>query len=169
MRRKISDYCWWLRILNQLLALSLTELKKKVKQNRNPLKAVSFRSEFISPLVQRGSIFLLFKKIFIRYFPHLHFQCYPKSLPYPPPTSLPSHFLAWYSPILRHIKFAQPMGLSFHWWPARPSSDTYAARDTSSRGYWVVYIVVPPIGLQIPPAPWILSLAPPLGALWSIQ
>jgi hypothetical protein len=48
------------------------------------------------------------------------------SLPYPPtPTSWP-----WRSPVLGHIKFARPMGLSFHWWPARPSSDTYAARDT---------------------------------------
>ena len=55
------------------------------------------------------------------------------------------------------------MGLSFHRWPTRPSSDTYAARDMSSRGYWVVHIVVPPIGLQIPLAPWVLSLAPPLG------
>jgi hypothetical protein len=85
--------------------------------------------------------------------------------PYPPtPTSWP-----WYSPVLRQIKFAQPMGLSFHWWLTRPSSDTYAARDTSSRGYWLVHIVVPPIGLQIPLVPWLLSLAPPLGALWSIQ
>jgi hypothetical protein len=25
--------------------------------------------------------------IFIRYFPHLHFQCYPRSPPYPPPHS----------------------------------------------------------------------------------
>ena len=32
-----------------------------------------------------------FKKYFIRYFPHLHFQCYPKSPPYPPTHS---HFLA---------------------------------------------------------------------------
>jgi hypothetical protein len=32
-------------------------------------------------------------------------------------------------------------------------------------GYWVVHIVLPPIGLQIPLAPWVLSLAPPLGAL----
>jgi hypothetical protein len=33
--------------------------------------------------------------IYFRYFPHLHFQCYPKSPPYPP-TPLPthSHFLA---------------------------------------------------------------------------
>jgi hypothetical protein len=37
-----------------------------------------------------------FINIFIRYFPHLHFQCYPKSPPYPPPTPLltHSHFLA---------------------------------------------------------------------------
>jgi hypothetical protein len=89
----------------------------------------------------------------------------PHPLPHPPtPTSLP-----WRSPVLRQIKFAQPMGLSFQWWPTRPSSDSYAARDKSSGSYWVVHIVVPPIGLQIPLAPWVLSLAPPLGALWSIQ
>jgi hypothetical protein len=77
----------------------------------------------------------------IRYFLHLYFQCYPKSpppnttpttLPPPTPTSWP-----WHSPVLRHIKFARPMGLSFHRWPTRPSSDTYAARDTSSRGVLV--------------------------------
>ena len=86
-------------------------------------------------------------------------------VPHPPtPTSWPCR-----SPVLRHIKFARPMGLSFHWWPTRPSSDTCAARDTSSGEYWLVHIVVPPIGLQIPLAPWVLSLAPPLGALWSIQ
>jgi hypothetical protein len=55
------------------------------------------------------------------------------------------------------------MGLSFHWWPTRPSSDTYAARDMSSGGYWLVHIVVPPIGSPIPLAPWVISLAPPLG------
>jgi hypothetical protein len=36
--------------------------------------------------------------------------------------------------------------------------------ETRAPGYWLVHIVVPPIGLQIPLAPWILSLAPPLGA-----
>jgi hypothetical protein len=57
----------------------------------------------------------------------------PHPLPHPPtPTSWP-----WPSPILRHIKFAWPMGFSFHWWPTRPSSDTYAARDTSSGGVLV--------------------------------
>jgi hypothetical protein len=50
----------------------------------------------------------------------------PYTLP-PTPTSWP-----WRSPVLGHIKFARLMGLSFHWWPTRPSSDTYAARDTSS-------------------------------------
>jgi hypothetical protein len=38
-----------------------------------------------------------FFPIFIRYLPHLHFQCYTKSPPYPPtPTPLPTHspFLA---------------------------------------------------------------------------
>jgi hypothetical protein len=89
----------------------------------------------------------------------------PHPLPHPAtPTSWP-----WRSRVLRQIKFARPMGLSFHWWLTRPSFDTYAARDTSSGGYWLVHIVVPPIGLQIPLAPWVLSLAPPLGALWSIQ
>jgi hypothetical protein len=48
---------------------------------------------------------------FIRYLFHLHFQCYPKSPPHAPPptpTSWP-----WCSPVLRQIKFARPMGLSF--------------------------------------------------------
>jgi hypothetical protein len=97
-----------------------------------------------------------FFSFFIRYFPHLHFQCYPKSPQYPPtPNPLPTHspFLAlvfpckghikfaspkglsfqwWCSPVLGHIKFASPMGLSFQWWPTRPSFGTYAARDKSS-------------------------------------
>jgi hypothetical protein len=41
--------------------------------------------------------------------------------------------------------------------------------ESRAPGYWLVHNVVPPIGLQIPLAPWLLSLAPPLGALWSIQ
>ena len=36
-------------------------------------------------------------------------------------------------------------------------------------GYWLVHIVVPPMGLQNPSAPWVLSLAPPLGSLCSVQ
>jgi hypothetical protein len=36
-------------------------------------------------------------------------------------------------------------------------------------GYWLVHIVVPPIGLQTALAPWVLSLAPSLEAPCSIQ
>jgi hypothetical protein len=127
----------------------------------------------ISLHVPRGIRFLLlrpFLKLGI-YFIYIsnaipkvtHTLTHPLSLP-PTPTSWP-----WCSPVLRHIKSVRPMGLSFQWEPTRPSSDTYAAREMSSGGYWLVHIVVPPIGLQIPLAPWVLSLAPPLGALWSIQ
>ena len=33
-------------------------------------------------------------------------------------------------------------------------------------GYWLVDIAVPPMGLQIPSAPSVLSLTPPLGGGW---
>jgi hypothetical protein len=36
-------------------------------------------------------------------------------------------------------------------------------------GYWSVHIVVPPMGLQIPHVPWVLSLGPSLGTLCSVQ
>jgi hypothetical protein len=39
----------------------------------------------------------------------------------------------------------------------------------SSGGYWPVHIVVPPMGLQTPSAPRVLSLAPSLGILCSVQ
>jgi tellurite resistance protein TehA-like permease len=32
--------------------------------------------------------------------------------------------------------------------------------ESRAPGYWLVHNVVPPIGLQIPLAPWVLSLAP---------
>jgi hypothetical protein len=61
----------------------------------------------------------------------------PHTNPYTPtPTSWP-----WHSPVLRHIKFAQPMCLSFHWWLTRPSSNSYAARDSSSvHGGWRILV-----------------------------
>jgi hypothetical protein len=79
------------------------------------------------------------------------------------PTHSPTHPLPLLGPGVplyweRQLKFARPMGLSFHWWPTRPSSATYAARDMSSRGYWIVHIVVPPIVLHIPLAPWLLNI-----------
>jgi hypothetical protein len=36
-------------------------------------------------------------------------------------------------------------------------------------GYWLVNIVFPPMGLQTPSAPWVLSLVPPLGTLCLVQ
>ena len=36
-------------------------------------------------------------------------------------------------------------------------------------GYWLVHVVVPPIGLQNSSTPWVCSLAPPLGTLCSGQ
>jgi hypothetical protein len=57
----------------------------------------------------------------------------PHPFPHPPtPTSWPCR-----SHVLRHIKFARPMGLSFKRWLTRPFSDSYAARDTSSSGVLV--------------------------------
>ena len=51
-------------------------------------------------------------------------------LPYPPtPTSWP-----WHSPVLGHIKFARPRGLSSQWWPTRPASDIL---NQQSRTEWI--------------------------------
>jgi hypothetical protein len=41
--------------------------------------------------------FFFFFFFLIRYFPHLYFQCYPKSPPYPPPHS-PTHPLPLFGP-----------------------------------------------------------------------
>jgi hypothetical protein len=82
------------------------------------------------------NFFFFFFQFFIRNFLHLHFKCYPESSLYPPPTLLPypptPTSWPWCSPVLEHIKFAIPRGLSSQWWLTRPSFATYAARDTSS-------------------------------------
>jgi hypothetical protein len=53
---------------------------------------------------------------FIRYFLYIHFKCYPESSLYPPSTLLPypptPASWPWHSPVLGHIKFAIPRGLS---------------------------------------------------------
>ena len=69
------------------------------------------------------SFFLFLLGIFLIYISN----AIPK-VPYSPITT----FWPWHSPVLEHIKFASPMGLSFHWWPTRPYFDTCAARDKSS-------------------------------------
>ena len=86
----------------------------------------------IGPGISLYPIFFLGKGIYFIYISNA-IPKVPHTLPHPPtPTSWP-----WRSPVLRHIKFARLMGLSFHWWPTRPFSDSYAARDTSSRGVLV--------------------------------
>jgi hypothetical protein len=69
-------------------------------------------------------IFLVYIFNAIPKVPHTH-----PPIPYPPTAP----FWPWRSPVLGHIKFASPMGLSLQWWPTRPSFDTYAAKDKSSR------------------------------------
>jgi hypothetical protein len=69
-------------------------------------------------------IFLVYIFNAIPKVPHTH-----PPIPYPPTPP----FWPWHSLVLGHIKFASPMGLSLRWWPTRPSFDTYAAKDKSSR------------------------------------
>ena len=58
----------------------------------------------------------IFNHFFIRYLLHLHFKCYPKSRLNPPPALLPFPLTptSWpcFSPVLGHIKFGRPRGLS---------------------------------------------------------
>jgi hypothetical protein len=108
------------------------------------------------------------------------------SYPHPPapaPQPTHSHSWSWHSPILGHRAFTGPRAsppiddqlghpllriqlepqvlpcVFFDWW----------YRSKELWGYWLAHIDVPPMGLQTPSAPWILSLAPSLGTLCSIQ
>ena len=137
--------------------------------------------------------FFYFLNIFIRYFLYLHFKCYPlsefllwKSCPPPPPSaSQPthSHSRSWHSTLLGHITFTgircslpidgqlghsllhiqlEPQILPcvlFGWW--------FSYKEVW--GYWVVQIDIITMGLQTTSTPWVLSLAPSLETLCSIQ
>jgi hypothetical protein len=112
----------------------------------------------------------------------------PPKIPYPlpsPPAPKPtcSHSWFWHSPILGLRDFIGPRAsppiddqlghcllhiqpepkvptcVLFDWW--------YGSKELW--GYWLVYIDVPPMGLQTPSAPWVLSLDPSLGNLCSVQ
>jgi hypothetical protein len=149
----------------------------------------------IFPLIVNSSIFffiLFCFCFFIRYFLYLHFKCYPPFLVSPPktPNLLPPPnpptpaSWPWHSPTLGHRTFTGPRAspsidgrlghpllhmqqepwvlpcILFGWWFS----------PWKLWGYWLVHIVVPPMGLQIPSsAPWVLSLAPTLGTLCSVQ
>jgi hypothetical protein len=90
--------------------------------------------------------------------------------PHPAPQPTHSSFLTRAFPCSEPYDLHNTKGPSSHWWPTMTSSDTYATRDTvGGGGYWLVHIVVPPIGLQTPLAAWVLSLVPSVGDLGSIQ
>jgi hypothetical protein len=82
-------------------------------------------------------------------------------IPTPPiPYSPTPPFWPWRYPV-RGIKSLQVQRASL-------SSDGWLGHllihmqlETRAPGYWLVHNVVPPIGLQFPLAPWVLSLAPP--------
>ena len=112
---------------------------------------------------------------FLRHFIlHLNFQCYPPKPLYPPPVLLPNPPTptSWpcHSPVLGYMIFAIPSA-SFPTDGQLGHALLHMQLETQlgGRGYWLVRIVVPPIELQIPLAPLVLSLAPSLRALCSIQ
>jgi hypothetical protein len=59
-------------------------------------------------------LYLLFKTIFIRYFPHLYFKCYSKSPLCSPPSYSPTYPLPLPTPVLGHIIFASPRASPFN-------------------------------------------------------
>jgi hypothetical protein len=99
----------------------------------------------------------------------------------PQPTH--SHSWPWYSPILVYRTFTGPrasspiddqLGHPLLHIQLEPQVLPCVSFDCwfSPKGlweYWLVHIYVPPMGLQTPSAPWILSLAPSLGTLCSGQ
>jgi hypothetical protein len=56
----------------------------------------------------------------------------PIPTPCPAPQPTHSHFLALAFPCTGAYDLPKTKGLSSHWWPTRPSSATYATRDTDT-------------------------------------
>ena len=127
---------------------------------------------------------------FIRYFLYLHFKWYPISwfpLWKPPIASCllcsPTHTpvsCSWHFPPLGHRAFpgtraSPPIGD----WQDHPLLQMGAGvpcvlfgcwfSPWEPRGYRLIHIVVPPVRLQTPLAPSVLSLTPWLGTLCSVQ
>jgi hypothetical protein len=121
---KLPCHVWQiLSHYSHLLLLALKNLSSSSSLRISKLGGKRFlTSIFLNFLLV---IFLVYISNAIPKVPYTH----PPTLPYPPTP----HFWPWQSPVLGHIKFASPMGLSFQWWSTRPSFDTYAARVKSSR------------------------------------
>jgi hypothetical protein len=116
------------------------------------------------------------------------FQVSPPKILYPPSpspllTNIPTPASwPWHSPTLGHRAFTGPRAspplddredllCSICSW-SHESHHVYSSVGGlvpgSSGGYWLVHIVVL-MGLKIPSAPWVFSLAFPLGTLCSVQ
>jgi hypothetical protein len=96
--------------LSQNILASLVKTNKQITKKKNE---EVFSWEFSMPPLLPKTAEQFFLIFFIRYFPHLHFQCYPENphtppLPYPPTPT----FWPWHSPVLGHTKLASPMDLS---------------------------------------------------------
>jgi hypothetical protein len=111
-----------------ILFNNIWKLSKKISTNQNVQRAHGQTS--------KQCLLSIFKNIFYYYvFSSITFRMLSQKSPIPsPPLPYPPIpiFWPWCFPVLGHIKFACPMGLSFQWWPTRPSFDTYAARVKSS-------------------------------------
>jgi hypothetical protein len=91
--------------------LDLKMLHTAAKHKQHSLLFTEVSASFFSALF----LAIIFWKYFIWHFPHFHFQCYPKSPPYPPPTPLPthSHFLALAFPCTEAYKVCTTNGPLF--------------------------------------------------------
>ena len=80
--------------------------------------------------------FLFIFYFLIRYLLYLHFKCYPKRLPFPRPAPQPTHscFLTLAFSSTREYNLHKTKSLSSQWWPSRPTSAKYAAKDLRSVG-----------------------------------
>jgi hypothetical protein len=139
-------------------------------------------------------LLLFYFSFFIRYFLYLHLKFYPLlSFPFQPP-SIPSPLplltnpptptsLSWHSPTLGHQVFSRPrsspligdqqghplLHMQLEPWVPRFVVFGWWFSPWELWGYWLVHIAVSPMGLQTPSAPWVLSLAPSLETLCSVQ
>jgi hypothetical protein len=142
--------------------------------SRFPLNYIKnqYSMTLVSSLLGRDSKhFFLF---FIRYFLYIRFKFQMLSLKFPMlslPIPLPthSHLLALAFPCTEAYKVCKTNGPLFPMMALLGHLLIHMQLETRAPRYWLVHIVVPSIGLQTPLSPWVLSLAPALGALSSIQ
>jgi hypothetical protein len=147
----VSCMAWLCYELSRMLWVDLLSLKTRHstlyffwKTDCGPDKAYEDTPRtWILPMKQGTlsfSFFLIYFYLFIFYyiFSSITFPMLSQKSPIPsPPLPYPLipiffFFWPWRSPVLGHIQFACPMGLSFQWWQTRPSFDTYAASVKSS-------------------------------------